>query len=129
MNQELLDRYIAIERAIAELKGQPFRLFAVLGERDSPSGWEIVVSVDWENASKRDIIETIGNEMRKQFVRQDYVSFSRIRVLDPSSPTVATIARQCKVNREVAVMQSINIQGLIYDGYIIATSQRDLVVV
>jgi hypothetical protein len=128
MNQELLDKYIAIEQAISERTGRPFLLFAVLGERDSPNGWEIVVSVDWENASKRDIIEIIGNEMQKQFARQDYVSFSRIRVLDPSLPIVATLARQYNVQHQAVDVQSISIQGLTYEGYIIATSQRDLAV-
>ena len=122
MQAEKLQR---VEKRLSKSKG-PFELFALLLREDSPGKWDVLISADWARANKKDAINTVFEEMRKELTDQELMMLSRIVVLDKHSAALQAIHQTMSVEHGLAEIADKSIFDMpIKQGYLI-TSQKQV---
>jgi len=101
-----------INRAYAELtreKGD-FLLFACVELAVNESEWDVVVCADWLPKVKRKGIDIIINKLRQFFEKNDFLTLSRVIILDKKDSFYCELKDLVKNNKELT--HNVTIAGL-----------------
>ncbi len=125
--KDQIDRFIAIEREIAEEKGG-FALFALFLREDSPNKWDVVVSAPWFGNDEKGVLDYFVKRIQSHLEPQELLNLSRIILVEPDNPGVKAVNKAVNIEHGRSEVVDTNFFGLdIKHGYIITSTQRALV--
>jgi len=127
--RELADKFVALEREIADERGE-FTLFALFLREDVDNKWDVVVSAPWFGGEEKRELDYFANKIQSRLRPEELVMLSRIVLAEPNSEAVKTVNRAISVGHGKPVVEVLdsNFFGLqIKRAYIIASKERDLV--
>ena len=90
MKKKLIEKFISVEKEIAEDKG-PFVLFGLFEPEDHPNMWDVVVSSDWIDEDRKKTLEYIIGEMNSKLTREELLTLSKVAVLYPTNEFVRDV--------------------------------------
>jgi hypothetical protein len=133
--RELLDRFIQLERTLAQERGE-FGLFALFLREDAGAGsgtsgyfgysakWDLIVAAPWIEGDRKEALSYITRSIQRVFTPQELSQLSRIVLVDLANPEVATINRAVTVQHGQDEIRDSNFFGLQIKHAYIITSQR-----
>jgi len=96
MNQ-FLYKLKDLEVDIAEDKG-PFDLFALFSTDDElEDKWDLVVAATWINEDNKKALDYLSNKLQHSLTSQEFLSISKIAILDVYDPRVKDIQKHHKI--------------------------------
>jgi hypothetical protein len=121
MTKDLLDKFVAIERATAEANGE-FKLFGLVSPAEYSRPWSVVVSAQWEEGETMlDLIEAVAVELQPRISKTDAWYISRKAPYKTTSEFVQMLTEQYPTDGEVLEVPSFRIDGVEYQAYLIAS--------
>ena len=133
--RELLERFIQLERTLAEEKGE-FGLFALFLREDAGAGsgtsgysgyfakWDLIVAAPWIEGGRKEALSHITRRIQEAFTSVELSKLSRIVPVDLANPEVEAINRAVRIQHGQAEMRDSNFFGLQIKHAYIITSQR-----
>lgn len=133
--RELLDRFIQLERTLAEEKGE-FGLFALFLREDAGAGsgtsgysgysakWDVIAAAPWIEDDRKEALSYITRSIQQVFTPVELSQVSRIVLVDLANPEVAAINRTVRIQHGQAEIRDTNFFGLQIKHAYIITSQR-----
>jgi hypothetical protein len=133
--RELLERFIQLERTLAEEKGE-FGLFALFLREDAGAGsgtsgysgysakWDLIVAAPWIAGDRKEALSHITRRIQEAFTPVELSQLSRIVLVDLANPEVDAINRAVRIQHGQAEMRDSNFFGLQIKHAYIITSQR-----
>ncbi len=97
--KDLIDRFIAVEKDIADEKGG-FSLFALFLREEGINTWDLVVSAPWFGKDELATLKYISEKLRSHLRKQDYLNLSRIVLLDPDDERVRGLQNQFQTEHD-----------------------------
>src|SRR2546425_8819756 len=95
---ELLDKFIAIEKQIAEERGG-LSLFALFLREDAENKWDVVVSAPWFGEDQKTVFEYIVEKIRSRLDPSELLTLSRIILIEPEDESLKAVQRDRKSTR------------------------------
>ncbi len=123
--KEQIEKFQKVEKNLSESKGQ-FELFALFLREDSPDKWDLLISADWARANKKNSINTIIEEIRKELTDHELLMLSRIIILDKDDAALKAIHQAMRVEHGLAEISNSNFFGLSIKHAYLITSQREV---
>ena len=123
--KEQIEKFQKVEKNLSESKGQ-FELFALFLREDSPDKWDLLISADWARANKKNSINTIIEEIRKELTDHELLMLSRIIILDKDDAALKAIHQVMRVEHGLAEISNSNFFGLSIKHAYLITSQREV---
>jgi hypothetical protein len=136
--RELLERFIQLERTIAEEKGD-FGLFALFLREDAGAGsgtsgysgysakWDLIAAAPWIEVDRKEALSYITRRIQQVFTPEELSRLSRIVLVDLANPEVEAINRAVAVQHGQTEMRDSNFFGLqIKHAYIITSQRRNV---
>jgi hypothetical protein len=133
--RELVERFIQLERTLAEEKGE-FALFALFLREDAGAGsgtsgysgysakWDLLAAAPWIEADRKNALSYITKAIQRLFTPEELSRLSRVVLVDMANPEVAAINQAVKVHHGQAEIRDSNFFGLQIKHAYIITSQR-----
>ncbi len=87
---KVVEKLRQIELEISTTKGN-FTLFALIEREDSLGKWDVVVSVQWVDATEKELINNIAFNIHSKLTKEEQLMLSRIVVLPSSDPLVQNL--------------------------------------
>lgn len=85
--RELLEKFVELERGLAEEHGQ-FSLFALFLREDSTDKWDLVVAAPWIEENRKEGLAQISNRVQQAFVPEELSRLSRVVLIDDFNPAL-----------------------------------------
>lgn len=124
--RELLDRFVELERAISQSRGE-FSLFALFLREDSLDKWDLLVAAPWIDANRKEALQYITNQIQQGFKPEELSRLSRVVLVEQGNPGVGAINQAMKVRHGKGEIRDSNFFGLqIKHAYIITSQRRDV---
>jgi hypothetical protein len=123
--KEIVEKLGRAEQEMAADKGE-FLLFAVVLREDAPDVWDLVVASPWIARDKSGSLRYVSDKVRSVLDANELVKLSRIVLIEPDSPALASFQQAINVEHGIPVeIKDSDFFGLqIKHGYLI-TSRRD----
>jgi len=119
---ELLDKFIAIEKQIAEERGG-LSLFALFLREDAENKWDVVVSAPWFGEDQKTVFEYIVEKIRSRLDPSELLTLSRIILIEPEDESLKAVQRAIHVQHGRIEILDSNFFGLqIKHAYIITSN-------
>ncbi len=119
---ELLDKFIAIEKQIAEERGG-LSLFALFLREDAENKWDVVVSAPWFGEDQKTVFEYIVEKIRSRLDPSELLTLSRIILIEPEDESLKAVQRAIHVEHGRIEILDSNFFGLqIKHAYIITSN-------
>lgn len=110
-----------IEVEISADKGD-FNLFALVEREDSLGKWDIVVSANWINSERKELINAIALKTRERLSEDEQLMLSRIVTLPPSDSMVRSL-NMIGVKHGMARLSNHNFNGIVIKEAYLITSK------
>ena len=136
--KELLERFVQLERTLAEEKGK-FGLFALFLREDAGAGsgtsgysgysakWDLIVAAPWIEGDRKKALSYITRRIQEAFTPVELSQLSRIVMVDLANPEVEAINRAVRVQHGQTEIRDSNFFGLqIKHAYIITSQQTNI---
>ncbi len=132
--RELLERFIQLERNLAQEKGE-FSLFALFLREDAGAGsgtsgysgystkWDLIAAAPWIEGGRREALSYVTKSIQRVFTPAELSQLSRIVLVDLANPEVAAINRAVRVRHGQAEIRDSNFFGLQIKHAYMITSQ------
>ncbi len=125
--RNLVEKFIAVEKEIAEEKGG-FTLFALFLREGSPDRWDVVVSAPWFGNDEKSVLDYLVMKLQSHLAPEELIKLSRIVVLEPDNPGVKDVNKAVNVEHGRVEMFDVDFFGLdIEHAYIITSDQKALI--
>lgn len=125
--RELADKFVALEREIADERGG-FTLFALLLREDAENKWDVVLSAPWFGGEEKNVLDYFARKIQSRLQPDELVMLSRIVLIEPNSEAVKAVNKAISVEHGRAEVLDSNFFGLqIKHAYIITSKERNLV--
>jgi hypothetical protein len=133
--RELLEKFIQLERTLAEERGE-FGLFALFLREDAGAGsgtsgysgysakWDLIAAAPWIERHRKEALSQITGSIQQIFTPVELSQLSRIVLVDLANPEVAAINRAVTVQHGQTEIRENNFFGLQIKHAYIITSQR-----
>ncbi|MGH9933420.1 MAG: hypothetical protein ACREA9_29910 [Pyrinomonadaceae bacterium] len=133
--KELLERFIQLERTLAQERGD-FGLFALFLREDAGGGsgtsgysgysakWDLIVAAPWIERDRKEALSYITGGVQAAFTPVELSQLSRIVLIDLANPEVEAINRAFGVQHGQAEIRESNFFGLQIKHAYMITSQR-----
>ena len=121
--KELLERFIFLERNLAEQRG-PFALFALFLREDAQDRWDLIVAAPWIETDRRSALTLLTNQIQKSLRPEELTQLSRVVLVDENNPALEAINSAVHVEHGAADVQDGDFFGLHIRRAFIITSQR-----
>jgi hypothetical protein len=112
-----------VEEKLSKEKGE-FELFALFLREDAPNKWDLLISSDWARENKKEAINFILKEIRKELSDQELLMLSRIIILDKDNPALQAIHSAMHVEHGLAEISDSSFFGLEIKHAYLITSKR-----
>jgi len=122
--KEQIEKLKKVEKNLSASKGQ-FELFALFLREESPGKWDLLISADWAGANKKDSINTIIGEIRKELTDHELIMLSRIIILDKDNAALKSIHQAMQIEHGSAEIKDCNFSGLAIKHAYLITSKRE----
>lgn len=120
---ELVRKLIPVESAIAVQKG-PFDLFALFStDEELEDSWDLVVAATWIGVNNRDALDYLSSKLQKALTSQEFLSISKIAILDVYDQKVKDIQKQHKVEHDPLRLTEYRFNGSKVDIVYLITSK------
>src|ERR1043165_4485760 len=120
--RDLLDRFIRIERHIAETRGS-FAVFGLFLREDAPDKWDLLVAAPWLEDDSPAGLEFIAEQVQDEFNEDQLSRLSRIVVIKANNPALAAINNSIRIEHGGTEFQNCTFFGLsIRHAFIITSS-------
>ena len=123
--KEQIEKLQNIEKSLSKSKGK-FELFALFLREDSPDKWDLLISADWARANKKNSIQDIIEEIRKELSEQEMLMLSRIIILDKNDAALKALHQAVRVEHGLAEISDSNFFGLKIKHAYLITSQKEV---
>lgn len=121
MNDEVIEKFISIEKEAAEEKGS-FVLFGLFEREDTPNMWDVVISASWLDVKKKENYDYFARKITAKLGPQEVVMLSRIVLLAPSEPFVVRVTSAITAEHNNPRFTNSIFNGVfIKDAYIISS--------
>jgi hypothetical protein len=125
--RELADKFAALEREIAEQRGD-FTLFALFLREDAENKWDVIVSAPWFGGDERNVLDYLVQKIQSRLRPDELVTLSRIVPIEPNNEAVKAVNKSINVEHGMVEVLDSDFFGLqIKHAYIITSRERDLV--
>ena len=133
--RELLERFIQLERTLAQERGE-FGLFALFLREDAGAGsgtsgysgysakWDLIAAAQWIEGDRKEALSYITRRIQQLFTPIELSQLSRIVLVDLANPEGAAINRAVTVQHGQTEIRDNNFFGLQIKHAYIITSQR-----
>lgn len=89
--KDFINKMIAIEKRTAKERGA-YNLFGLFKREGSSRWWDIIVAADWIS-DRQEAVGYLIDEMKKDFVTDDYLMISHVEVVTKIDPDLAYVTR------------------------------------
>lgn len=120
----LPEKLASLERDLSSQKGD-FNLFALVLREDSPDKWDLLVSAPWLEATRKEDLQYLGEQVRSRLDPSEFLSLSRIVVLNKDNPVREAIHRVLRGKHCRAEFRNCQFHGLQVEHAYIITSERE----
>ena len=110
-----------IEVEISADKGK-FNLFALIEREDSLGKWDVVVSANWADDERKELINAIALKIREKLSEDEQLMLSRIVTLSQSDALVRSL-NMIGVEHGMARLSNNNFNGIIIKEAYLITSK------
>ena len=121
--RELLEKFIELERRLAEEHGQ-FSLFALFLREDSTDKWDLVVAAPWIEENRKEGLAQISNRVQQTFAPEELSRLSRVVLIDDSNPALKAMHEALHCQHGTNEVRDSDFFGLQIKHAYIITSQR-----
>jgi hypothetical protein len=122
--KEFLNKFIAMEKELAEEKGK-FALFGLFLREDVEDRWDLVISAQWLKSNNKQDYEIIAKSLKKFLSKEEVIYLSRIVILDKGNPILEAVNRAFSIEHGQVECKDCNFFGLQIKHAYIITSKRE----
>lgn len=90
MIKHIINKLESLEKDIADEKGE-FSLFGLFLREDAENRWDLVVAAPWLNSDSMEDLTYIASKLKTILKNSEFLSISRIVILDLHDPIVQII--------------------------------------
>lgn len=120
---ELVRKLIPVESAIAAEKG-PFDLFALFStDEELEDKWDLVVAATWIGEDNKKALDYLSNKLQNALTSEEFLSISKIAILDVYDPRVKDIQKHNKVEHDLRRLTEYKFYGIKVDIVYLITSK------
>src|SRR5690349_21338258 len=120
---ELLDKFIQLERSLSKEKGD-FALFALFLREDAVDKWDLILASPWIEEDRKAALSEITKRIQQIFATEELSQLSRIVLVDLANPAVEAVNRAVRIQHGRAEIKDSNFFGLqIKHAYIISSDK------
>ncbi len=117
------EKFRQIEVEISADRGD-FNLFALIEREDSLGKWDIVVSANWADGERKELISAIALKIREKLSEDEQLTLSRIVSLSPSDDLVRSL-NMIGVEHGMARLSNNTFNGIIIkEAYLITSGSK-----
>ena len=119
--KELLQRFVALERALSQDRG-PFTLFALFLREDAVDKWDLILAATWIEEDRKQALSDITSRIQATFAAGDLSLLSRVVFVELANPAVEAMNKAIRLEHGEAEVRDSNFFGLqIKHAYIITS--------
>ena len=122
--EQLVDKLASLEREVSSQKGD-FALFGVFVREDAQNRWDLLVSAQWLEANKKEALEYLADRLKLQLDAQEWLSLSRVVILEKGNPILAAVRRMVNVRHGRVKMENNVVSGLEIRRAYVITATKD----
>ncbi len=122
--KQVLDKLRSLERKISSEKGE-FSLFALFLREEAQDKWDLLASALWLERNKREGLEYLVDQVRSRLDSVEFLSLSRIVLLEKNNPVLRAIHQAIGVKHGMAEVIDSIFNGLSIKHAYIITSKRE----
>lgn len=119
----LVEKLRSLERRISSEKGA-FVLFGLFLRPNGLDKWDLLASAPWLEADKKEGLQYLANKVRSQLDADEFLSLSRIVLLEEGNPALEAIQQAIRVKHGRAEVKDCVFSGVAIQQAYIITSQR-----
>lgn len=120
---ELVQKLIPVESAIAAEKG-PFDLFGLFStDEELEDRWDLVVAATWIGEDNKKALDYLSSKLQKALTSGEFLSISKIAILDVYDPRVKDIQKDNRVEHDLRRLTEYKFYGIKVDIVYLITSK------
>ncbi len=121
--KEIVNKLLAIEKETSAERGE-YDLFALFLREESSDKWDIVVSANWINNNKEDVLKYLARKIQKAFTQSELLLISRIVIIEDTNPALPSLQQTVSIEHGSAEIKDTNFFGLQIKHAFLITSRR-----
>jgi len=121
--REIVEKLAQAEKEMAAERGA-FLLFGIFLREDAPDVWDLVAASSWIDSDRAGSLRYISDKVSSVLEPKELVKLSRIVLIEPGNPALATFQRAIHVEHGTIEIKDIDFLGLpIKRAYLITSAQ------
>ncbi len=121
--KQMAEKLASLERDISSERGE-FSLFALFLREDAQDKWDLLASAPWLETNKKEGLDYLVQQVRSRLDPQEFLSLSRIVLLEKNNPALEAIHKAVRVKHGMAEVKESTFFGLQIKHAFIITSER-----
>lgn len=122
-DEGLVRKLKSLELATAGEKG-PFDLFALFStDEELEDKWDLVVAATWIGEDNKKALDYLSSKLQKVLTPQEFLSISKIAILDVYDPRVKDIQKQYQIEHDLRRLTEYKFYGIRVDIVYLITSK------
>jgi hypothetical protein len=121
--KELVEKLTIVEKETSAEKGK-YDLFALFLREDSSNKWDILVSADWMDERKEEVLKYLSQKIQKAFTPDELFQISRIVIIEKDNPSLPGLQRAFNGEHGAIEIKDATFFGLQIKHAFLITSRR-----